>query len=393
MNPLRKLREFGQSVWYDNLERSMIVSGEFQRMITDDGLAGVTSNPTIFDKAINGTRDYDAALNALLEKRPDLSGRELFVEIAIDDIQRVADLLAPVHAAMAGADGFVSLEVSPDLAHDTKRTVAEARELWRRASRPNVMIKVPATDAGLPAIEALIADGINVNVTLLFSVARYRQVMDVYLCGLEKRLERGQTLNHVASVASFFVSRVDQAVDALLDARAGSGVATNQVHSGTLKGRIAIANSRIAYDIYRRTFASSRFARLREAGAQVQRLLWASTGVKNPAYGDTLYVSALIGDGTVNTMPPATYRAFREHGEPQRTLPGDVGEAQAQIAALEAAGIDLDAVTTQLLNQGVKSFADSYRSLLTAMDSKAVAILQAAYAQAQSRRTRPGATP
>ncbi|KAF0191701.1 MAG: transaldolase / glucose-6-phosphate isomerase [Gammaproteobacteria bacterium] len=385
MNPLRKLQGFNQSIWYDNLEHSMIVSGELRRMISEDGLTGVTSNPTIFEKAINGTDDYDAILDDILKRHPDFNGRNLFFEMAIQDIRAVADLLEPVYTDTKGVDGYVSLEVSPDLAHDTKGTVTEARQLWRRVARPNLMIKVPATQEGLPAIQALIADGININVTLLFSVERYKQVINAYLLGLESRVKRGQVLNNVASVASFFVSRVDQAVDKSLDHKLTSASPTERKSLEQLKGKIAIANCRVAYDLYREQFASSRFATLRESNAQAQRLLWASTGTKNPALSDILYVSSLIGDGTVNTLPPATYQAFRDHGEPQPSLPGNVQEARDQLASLKTLGIDMDTVTAELLTQGMASFSDSFQSLLSAMESKAIAINQAAYTSAQAK--------
>ncbi len=392
MNPLRKLQGCNQSIWYDNLEHSMIVSGELRRMISEDGLTGVTSNPTIFEKAINGTHDYDAILDDILKRHPDFNGRNLFFEMAIQDIRAVADLLEPVYIDTGGVDGYVSLEVSPDLAHDTKGTVTEARQLWRRVARPNLMIKVPATQEGLPAIQALIADGININVTLLFSVERYKQVINAYMLGLESRVKRGQVLNNVASVASFFVSRVDQAVDKSLDHKIKSTSPTERQSLEQLKGKIAIANCRVAYDLYREQFASSRFATLRESNAQAQRLLWASTGTKNPALSDILYVSSLIGDGTVNTLPPATYRAFRDHGEPQPSLPGNVQEARDQLASLKTLGIDMDTVTAELLTQGMASFSDSFQSLLSAMESKAIAINQAAYTSAQAKLKTPFGT-
>lgn len=393
MNSLRKLQGFNQSIWYDNLEHSMIVSGELRRMITEDGLTGVTSNPTIFEKAINATRDYDAILDDILRQHPDFNSRNLFYEMAIQDIRAVADLLEPVYVDTRGVDGYVSLEVSPDLAHDTKGTVTEARQLWRRVGRPNLMIKVPATQEGLPAIQALIADGININVTLLFSVERYNQVINAYMLGLESRLERGQPLQKVASVASFFVSRVDQAVDKLLDHKLGSGAPEARDSLAQLKGKIAIANCRVAYDLYRTQFATDRFATLRESGAQTQRLLWASTGTKNPALSDILYVTSLIGDGTVNTLPPATYQAFRDHGEARPALPGDVQQARDQLASLKALGINMDAVTAELLNQGMASFSDSFDSLLTAIGNKAIAITQAAYASAQAKLKAPFGAP
>ncbi len=366
-NPLRELNAAGQSIWFDNIHRALLESGELARMLADDDLRGVTSNPSIFEKAITSGHEYDGALRRELERDSKQSDRELFLHLAIADIRHAADLLRPAYEATGGVDGMVSLEVSPDLAHDTEATVQEARELHRRLDRPNVMIKVPATRAGLPAIETLIAEGINVNVTLLFSVDRYLEVADAYLRGLEQRHKQGLAVNRIASVASFFVSRVDSALDPLLAERRPE-----------LAGRLAIANAKHAYRRYQELMASARFAPLRQAGAKPQRLLWASTSIKNPAYRDVLYVEELIGPETVNTIPPATYDAFRHHGRVALTLETDVDRAMEELAALTDLGINLTEVTDRLEAEGVAAFAASFHNLLDAITAKADAINTAA---------------
>jgi len=358
-NPLRALNAAGQSVWYDNIQRPLLQSGELARLIEQDDLRGVTSNPTIFDKAIGSGHDYDGVLRRELRHNPNASNRDLFFALAIDDIRAAADLLQPTYQATGGGDGMVSLEVSPELAHDTAATIREARDLFARLARPNVMIKIPATRAGLPAIEQLITDGININVTLLFAVERYQEVAAAYLSGLERRLRQGQDIDHIASVASFFVSRVDSALDPLL--------ADKQAE---LQGCIAIANAKLAYRYFQTLCASERFAKLAAAGARPQRLLWASTSSKNPAYRDVLYVEELIGPQTVNTMPPATYDAFRDHGVVTPTLTNAVETAQAQIDKLAELGIDLRAVTERLEAEGVAAFAKSFSNLLKQIETK-----------------------
>lgn len=365
-NPLRRLNAAGQSVWYDNIQRSMLTSGELARLLAEDDLRGVTSNPAIFEKAIIGSRDYDAALRALARRRPGGSSRELFYELAVEDIDAAAELLAPTYRATDGVDGMISLEVSPDLAHDAEATVAEARRLHARLGRPNVMIKVPATRAGLPAIEQLVADGVCVNVTLLFSVARYEQVVEAYLRGLERRLRQGLPIGRVASVASFFVSRLDTLLDPLLAERRPE-----------LQGKIAIANAKLAYRRFQELFAGARFAALAAAGARPQRLLWASTSAKNPAYRDVIYVEQLIGPHTVNTMPPATYAAFRDHGVVAPTLTQDSDEAAAQLAMLAGLDIDLADVTDRLEAEGVAAFAHSFEQLLAAVEAKVTGLATA----------------
>jgi len=369
MNRLRRLQDFGQSIWYDNIERRMLHTGELARMIQEDGLRGITSNPTIFEKAITASKDYDTSLLNFLQRNDRQDSRALFFNLAIEDIQRAADLLMPVYEQSKGRDGYVSLEVSPDLAYDVEETIAEAERLHLRVNRPNLMIKVPATKEGVLAFENLIAKGININVTLLFSVERYKEVVEAYLAALESRLRSGQHVDGIASVASFFVSRVDTAVDKLLE-----NIAIEQPAAAQLQGQIAIANAKLAYAWYQRIFESQRFDALRQAGAATQRLLWASTGTKNPAYSDVLYLDALIGSDTVNTVPPATYAAFKDHGQPHATLKEGLEEAEEHIAKLREMGIDLDAVTQQLEKEGVQSFAKSFTNLLDAIAAKSDSI-------------------
>jgi transaldolase len=366
MNPLRRLQDFGQSIWYDNIERRMLKSGELARMIHEDGLRGITSNPTIFEKAIAGSNDYDASLAKWLQSGARQDNRALFFNLAIEDIQGAADLLKPVYEQTKGRDGYVSLEVSPDLAYDVDATIAEAERLHARVNRPNLMIKVPATKQGVLAFETLVMKGISVNVTLLFSVERYKEVVEAYLAGLEARLRQGQAVEGIASVSSFFVSRVDSAVDKLLAAHSATNAAAKQ-----LQGHIAIANAKLAYAWYQRVFNSPRFENLRQAGAATQRLLWASTGTKNPDYSDVLYLDALIGPDTVNTVPPATYAAYKDHGKPHITLSEGLEEAEMQIAMLKTLGIDIEDVTAQLEDEGVKSFSKSFTNLLSAIATKA----------------------
>ncbi len=358
-NALRRLHELGQSIWLDFISRELITSGELDRLI-DLGLLGMTSNPTIFEKAIASSTAYDAQLAALAGRG--LASQAIFEALAIKDIQDAADRLRPVYDRLAGADGFVSLEVSPALAHDTEATVAEVERLWRAVARPNVMIKIPATQEGLPAIARSIAKGINVNVTLLFDVDRYEAVVNAYFEGLERRAAAGQPIDGIASVASFFVSRVDTAVDKLLAQR------PEHAH---LLGTAAVANAKVAYERFERLFASARFARLSQQGARIQRVLWASTSTKNPAYPDLKYVEPLIGPHTVNTVPPPTLEAILDHATVRLSIREGVEEAHAALAALAAAGIDLKAVTKQLEDEGVAAFARSYEDLLGTIERKA----------------------
>lgn len=373
MNRLRQLQDLGQSVWFDNIHRAMLHNGELAAMIREDGLRGITSNPTIFEKAITSGSDYDAAIGAFLEGQPNMSTRELFFNLAIQDIQGAADMLLPVYRDTNGLDGYVSLEVGPDLAYDTKGTIEEAQRLWKRVNRPNLMIKVPATRAGLPAVEQLINDGINVNVTLLFAVQRYREVVDAYLSGLEARLRRGQPLNHVASVASFFVSRVDSAVDKALTSML-TGPSADLARG--LLGKLAIANAKLAYDSYKELYSGNRFAALKENGAQPQRLLWASTGTKSAEYSDVLYLDELIGPHTVNTVPPATYKAFKDHGSPKVTLESGLDQARKQFEQVGQLGVDLHKVTDALEKEGVDAFAKSFTNLLAAIEAKSQSVTQ-----------------
>ncbi len=362
-NPLKQLVEQGQSPWFDNIHRRMLEDGELQRLVEEDGLRGVTSNPTIFQKAIGGSDAYDAAIADALAAEPGLSAEGLFMHLAVADIRAAADVLRPVFERTDGADGFVSMEVSPELARDTEGTIAQARDLYARIDRPNVMIKVPATREGLPAIETLIAEGISVNVTLLFSVARYAEVVEAWLTGLQRRREQGLPLHTVQSVASFFVSRVDNKADPILQA-AGSDAARE------LLGKAAIANARAAYERMQYWLGGPRWPELAAVGARPQRLLWASTGTKNPDYSDVLYVDELIGRHTVTTLPPATWEAFRDHGVASPVLE-DGDDGSATLSALAEQGVDMDAITVQLEDEGVQAFVDSFRDLLGTLENKA----------------------
>jgi transaldolase/glucose-6-phosphate isomerase len=348
----------GQSIWFDNIRRSLIASGELERMVREDGLRGVTSNPAIFEKAIAGSSDYTAAIADL--RGGGLGAEEIYELLAIRDIQDAADILAPVHEESGRRDGHVSLEVSPRLAHDADATVAAAERLWRAVDRPNLMIKVPATDAGMEAVERLIAIGINVNVTLLFATAAYERVADAYMTGLERLIAFGGDPARVASVASFFVSRIDSAVDAAL-----ADIGTPEARA--LMGTTAIANAKVTYRRFGELFRGARWEALAARGAGVQRLLWASTGTKNPAQPDVVYVESLIGPETVDTIPPATYDAFRDHGQVRRTVDTDLEAADAALAGVAGLGIELDAITGRLLDAGLRLFEDAYATLLDAV--------------------------
>jgi transaldolase/glucose-6-phosphate isomerase len=373
VNPLISLREQGQAVWLDFLSRRFVAEGGLKRLVQNDGLAGVTSNPAIFKKAIAGSNDYDSSL-AAVTKDGDADVMSLYERLAIADIKNAADVLRTVYDATGGNDGFVSLEVSPYLANDTAGTVAEARRLWDAVGRANLMIKVPGTPAGLPAIRQLLGEGINVNITLLFSCAVYREVVEAYLSGLEHHHSQGGDLKRIASVASFFVSRIDSAVDRLIDERIKTAPGESQALAA-LRGKIAIANAKLAYRHYQRLFAGARWNRLRDAGARVQRLLWASTSTKNPAYRDVLYVEELIGPNTVNTLPPETLEAFRDHGKVAPTLEANVADAEQELRSLDRLGISLDEVTAKLTVEGVKLFADAFDDLLGAIAKKRAATL------------------
>ncbi len=363
MNPLKALwEEHRQAAWLDYIERDLLTGGGLEKLVVEDGVRGVTSNPSIFKAAITGSDSYDADIDAFLEAHPAASTEALYEALAIKDIQLAADILAPVYTASMGSDGFVSLEVSPHLAHDSEGTETEAHRLWKAVDRPNLMIKVPATAAGIPAIENLIAAGINVNATLMFSLADYEAVATAYLRGLERRDDP----SGVASVASFFVSRVDSKVDAALEA-IGSEEALG------LRGRAAIANSRLAYRRFLELFHHPAFAAMSARGAQVQRPLWASTSTKNPAYLDVLYVEELVGPDTVNTLPTATLEAYRDHGRPRSTVAESFDEDEAVLTRLGELGIDFDAVTTKLQTDGVGSFSDAFDELMAALESKRAA--------------------
>jgi transaldolase len=367
-NPLLVLETLGQSVWLDYLSRSAMDHGRLQKLIDQDGLGGLTSNPSIFEKAIAETNDYDTAIRALALKGKNVE--EIYQRLTVEDIQRAADLFRPVFDRLQGADGFVSLEVSPQLAHDTAGTIVEARQLWAAVHRPNLFIKVPATREGLPAIQQLIGEGINVNITLLFGLPRYREVADAYLSGLETLAARSKPLDQVSSVASFFLSRIDVLIDPLLEKKA----ATENVAG--LHGQVAIASAKVAYQIYQEIFGGERFQKLAKQGARTQRLLWASTGTKNPEYSEVKYVEPLIGPETINTMPPETMDAYREQGQPASQLEKGVLEAYRVLEGLREAGIDLDAMTQQLEDEGVMKFNKAYEQLMAALGEKRAASAQ-----------------
>lgn len=364
------VQALGQAIWYDNIRRELLRSGAVARMISEQCLAGLTSNPTIFEKAITAGREYDDALSVARRQHPQASAQDIFYDLAISDIREAADAFAALHQATGGRDGWVSLEGSPDLAYDTEATIDEAEALFRRVDRQNVMIKVPATRQALRAIETLTDRGINVNVTLLFSIARYEQIADAYLLGLESRLRRGQPLRGIHSVASFFVSRVDSLVDKQLQSIIAQAEPGRAARAQALLGKVAIANACLAYRRFRALFGSERFRMLAAAGAQIQRLLWASTGTKNPAYSDLLYVEPLIGADTINTLPPDTLAAFNDHGKVAQTLPADPAQAEDVLKELESLDINLDAATRQLEEDGVAAFAASYHDLLQSITEK-----------------------
>ena len=359
-NPLNEVYKLGQSIWLDNISRGLIESGELRRLIVEDAVKGMTSNPTIFEKAISSGSDYDASIQNILQKNPQVSVADLYEKLIIKDIQEGADNLRDVYEETNGVDGYISVEVSPELAADTQGTIEEAKSLWQKIDKPNLMIKVPATKEGIPAVRHLISEGINVNVTLMFSMEHYQAVAEAYIAGLEDRVAKGGAVDNIASVASFFVSRVDSAVDKLLAGKKESG----------LQGKIAVANSKVVYADGSRIFSLPRFRKLADNGAKPQRLLWASTGTKNPAYSDVLYLDELIGADTVNTVPPATLNAFRDHGTPAVTLTNNVDAAQGSLNQLAELGISLTEVAEKLQVDGVQSFIDSFRSLMAVIAKK-----------------------
>jgi len=355
-NPIQELTALGQSIWYDNIQRKLLENGELAAMIARGDIRGVTSNPSIFKNAIAKSNDYDAALIPLAKAGKD--AETIFWELAIQDIQDACDIFAPLYAESEGLDGYVSLEVSPYLANDSAGTTQQAAELWQRVNRPNLMIKIPATKAGLPAIRQSIAAGINVNVTLIFSIARYHEVMDAYLAGLEDRVLAKESIEGIHSVASFFISRLDTIID-------------NQLpEDSPLRGKIAIANAKLAYQAFNEVASGVRFGKLQLVRANYQRPLWASTSTKNPAYPDTLYVDELIGPATVNTVPPKTLAAFKDHGTVAPTLTANVDAARQAIADLAKTGISLDKATQDLEDAGVKAFADAFTDLLDTIEER-----------------------
>ena len=361
MGRLQQLHGAGVSIWLDTLSRDLLETGEFERLVREFAVTGATSNPTIFAKAITKSDRYDAQLQELVARGLD-DPHALFLELALEDIRQAAELLRPTYERSGRADGFISLECTPDLADDADRTIEQALDLWDRLELPNALIKVPATEAGVRAFEELTVRGVSVNVTLLFSVRRYEQVIEAYLRGLERRARDDQELGGLTSVASFFVSRVDTKADAALS------------RSSPLRGRIAIANAKRAYGRYQLRFTGPRWERLEALGARPQRPLWASTGTKNPDYSDVLYVEGLIGRGVINTMPDATLHAFRDHGKVEPALDADTGEAGRVLAAAAEGGLDLDVITTELEREGVESFCSSYDELLRCIETKLAAI-------------------
>ena len=375
-NPLRELNAIGQSVWQDNIRRSELLNGALKKLIDQDGLSGVTSNPTIFEKAIEGSKDYDEAISKL--GGAGKSAAEIFDNLSIEDIQHACDLFRPTYDSTEGRDGFVSIEVSPTLAHDTAGTTAEARRLWKAVNRPNVMIKIPGTKEGLPAIEQTLAEGLNINITLLFAVEMYEKVAHAYVTALEKRAKDGKPVNRIASVASFFVSRIDTLVDSQIDAKLTAAKSPAEREKlEQLKGKTAIANAKVAYRKFKEIFSSPQFKALAAQGARAQRVLWASTSTKNPKYRDVIYIESLIGPDTVDTMPPATLVAFRDHGQVRPTIEEDYEGARRDLADLAQAGIDLRAATQKLEDDGVKSFAADFAKLISVVEEKKKQVLEA----------------
>ena len=361
-NPLRQVHQLGQSIWLDDIRRGWLRDGHLARLISEDALAGVTSNPAIFAKSISEGAEYNDAIASLARAGRDIN--DIYETLALEDVQAAADLFRATYDASGGTDGFVSLEVSPHLADDTQGTIAEGLRLWQAFNRPNAMIKVPGTEAGLPAITELIAAGININVTLLFSVERYRAVVDAYLAGLEKRSRAGKPIDQIASVASFFLSRIDTLVDGQLDKM-------STPEAKAQRGRAAIASARLAYQYFKEWTNSDRWRVLAYKGVKPQRLLWASTSSKDPAYKDTMYVEALIAPNTVNTLPPATVDAYRDHGSPAVRIEDDLSSAKETVHALRGLGIDLNAVSAQLEREGVKKFKEPFDALLATLAKRA----------------------
>lgn len=369
MNRLAKLAEEGQSIWLDNIDRAMLQNGDLEKRIAEDSLTGMTSNPTIFEKALAEGNEYDEQLTGAPQG---LTPDQLFELVETTDVQRACDLFAGVYSKTRGADGYVSIECSPAVANDAKATVAEAHRLWETVDRPNVMVKVPGTDQGALAVRELIAAGVNVNITLLFSIDAHERVIDAYIAGLEDRVAAGNPIDHLFSVASFFVSRVDTEIDKRLDEMVKAANPADRDRLKMLKGRAAIANAKLAYRLFRRKFSDDnpRWKALHERGARLQQPLWASTSVKNPAYRDVMYVEDLIGPDTINTMPPGLIEAFREHGDVQRTVDKRLGAAEGLLREIEAVGISMKDVTDKLLTDGLASFQKSFDSLTAGIETK-----------------------
>lgn len=358
MNNLQNIHDLGQSIWLDFFDREIMDNGKLQKLIEEDGLTGITSNPAIFEKAVASSADYDKDIIRLASENK--NNEEIFFSMAVSDIRRAADILKPVYQKTDKRDGYVSLEVSPHLARNTDATVKQARELWKAVDRDNVMIKIPGTAEGLAAIRQCISEGININVTLLFGLPRYREVTDAYLSGLEDRVKTGQPISHVASVASFFLSRIDVMVDPMLKEKDLSG----------LEGEVAIASAKEAYFIYKEVFESARFEALKKHGARTQKVLWASTSTKNPAFSDVKYVEALIGPDTIDTLPMETIDAFRNHGNAKSLLEHDITGARKILEKIKDAGIDIDTVTQKLEDEGIEKFNKAYDQLIDAVDKK-----------------------
>jgi transaldolase len=373
MNPLKKLADLGQSVWYDYIRRDLYQGGELKRMIEEDGLAGMTSNPTIFHKAIAETDLYDDAIRRLSGQG--LAKGALFEALEVEDVRAAADVFRPVFDRARGDDGFVSIEVNPALTHDTEGTIAEARRLWRACDRPNVMVKIPGTTEGVPAIRACLAEGININITLLFSVSRHREVMEAYLSAMEARVAAGQPVDGIRSVASYFVSRVDTLVDGTLDTIAKSGPEALRPRARALRGKIGIANARLAYEAFEQTFASERFRPLAARGVRRQRPLWASTSTKDKAYPPLYYVEALVAPDSVDTMPPETYALYGREGRPQVRIHDDLAGAREAFAELAALGIESASVAAELEREGEQKFIASYGQVVKAVEDKTKAVV------------------
>ena len=367
-NPLVELQTLGQSVWHDNIRRDLLTSGALERMVARGEINGLTSNPTIFEQAISKSTDYDEDLRRFA--REGRSAEDIFWRLAIDDVRNAADVFRPVFERTGGTDGYVSIEVAPKFAHDTEATIREAHRLWDAVNRPNLMIKIPATAEGIPAVEQCIFDGLNINVTLIFALKRYDGVMNAYLSGLSQRMEAGKPVDGIASVASFFVSRVDTLVDKLLDEKIATADPEMRVNLEMLKGRAAIANAKLAYADFGKKFSTDVYAALGNRGARKQRPLWASTSTKNPNYSDVYYIEALIGAETVDTMPPQTIEAYRDHGQPKHRLEKDLPQAHQTMEQLARVGIDIGAVTSKLEQEGVAAFAQSFDSLIAVVEQR-----------------------